>query len=84
MQSLTCVSIEALHRRVIEDVEALGGSRRFSEGTSAGGAYLLGETGFAAWVLLALSVLVFWTHRENIKRLLAGTEPKFGSKSKTE
>lgn len=47
-----------------------------------GGAYLLGETGFAAWVLLALSVLVFWTHRENIKRLLAGTEPKFGSKSK--
>jgi glycerol-3-phosphate acyltransferase PlsY len=47
-----------------------------------GGAYLLGETGFAAWVLLALSVLVFWTHRENIKRLLAGIEPKFGSKSK--
>lgn len=47
-----------------------------------GGAYLLGETKFAAFTLLALSVLVFWTHRENIKRLLAGTEPKFGSKSK--
>ena len=46
------------------------------------GAFWLGETGFAALVLLALSVLVFWTHRENIKRLLAGTEPKFGSKSK--
>lgn len=46
------------------------------------GAYVLGETEFAAFVLLALSVLVFWTHRENIKRLLAGTEPKFGSKSK--
>ncbi|MHA7901024.1 MAG: glycerol-3-phosphate 1-O-acyltransferase PlsY [Henriciella sp.] len=46
------------------------------------GAYLLGETKFAAATLLALSVLVFWTHRENIKRLLAGTEPKFGSKSK--
>lgn len=46
------------------------------------GAYLLGETQFAALALLALSVLVFWTHRENIKRLLKGTEPKFGSKSK--
>lgn len=46
------------------------------------GAYLLGETQFAALALLALSVLVFWTHRENIKRLLKGTEPQFGSKSK--
>jgi len=46
------------------------------------GAYLLGETRFASFTLLALSVLVFWTHRENIKRLIAGTEPKFGSKSK--
>ena len=47
-----------------------------------GGAYLLGETRFAAITLFALSVLVFWTHRENIKRLIAGTEPKFGSKTK--
>ena len=46
------------------------------------GAFMLGETAFAALTLLGLSVLVFWTHRENIKRLLAGTEPKFGSKSK--
>jgi glycerol-3-phosphate acyltransferase PlsY len=46
------------------------------------GALLLGETGFAALTLLGLSVLVFWTHRENIKRLLAGTEPKFRSKTK--
>ncbi|NQY39829.1 MAG: glycerol-3-phosphate 1-O-acyltransferase PlsY [Henriciella sp.] len=46
------------------------------------GAFYLGETKFAAGALLALSILVFWTHRENIKRLLAGTEPKFGSKSK--
>ncbi|MEM9572265.1 MAG: glycerol-3-phosphate 1-O-acyltransferase PlsY [Pseudomonadota bacterium] len=46
------------------------------------GAFLLGETRFAAFTLLALSVLVFWTHRANIKRLLNGTEPKFGSKSK--
>ncbi|MEL7109827.1 MAG: glycerol-3-phosphate 1-O-acyltransferase PlsY [Pseudomonadota bacterium] len=46
------------------------------------GAFLLGETRFAAFTLLALSVLVFWTHRENVKRLLNGTEPKFGSKPK--
>ena len=46
------------------------------------GAFLLGETRFATFTLLALSVLVFWTHRENIKRLLRGTEPKFGSKAK--
>nr|WP_233343088.1 glycerol-3-phosphate 1-O-acyltransferase PlsY [Hyphomonas sp. Mor2] len=46
------------------------------------GAYLLGETRFASILLLGLSVLVFWTHRENIKRLLNGTEPKFGSKAK--
>ncbi len=46
------------------------------------GAYLLGETPFASALLLGLSVLVFWTHRENIKRLLKGTEPKFGSKAK--
>lgn len=48
------------------------------------GAYILGETMFAASVLFALSVLVFWTHRENINRLVSGTEPKFGSKSKSE
>lgn len=47
------------------------------------GAYLLDETPFAAIVLLALSVLVFWTHRANINRLLSGTEPKFGSKNKS-
>ncbi|MEO1322026.1 MAG: glycerol-3-phosphate 1-O-acyltransferase PlsY [Pseudomonadota bacterium] len=46
------------------------------------GAFLLSETRFAAFTLLALSVLVFWTHRENVKRLLNGTEPKFGSKPK--
>jgi len=46
------------------------------------GAYLLGETRFATFTLLALSILVFWTHRANIKRLLSGTEPQFGSKTK--
>jgi len=46
------------------------------------GAHLLGESSFATLTLLALSILVFWTHRANIQRLLKGTEPKFGSKSK--
>ncbi|WP_371225690.1 glycerol-3-phosphate 1-O-acyltransferase PlsY [Roseovarius sp. 2305UL8-3] len=29
---------------------------------------------------IALTLLVFWRHRENIKRLRAGTEPKIGQK----
>ena len=44
------------------------------------GAYALGETRFATSILIALSLLVFWTHRSNIRRLLAGTEPRFGSR----
>lgn len=48
------------------------------------GAWLLGETCFAVGILAALSVLVFWTHRANLTRLLKGTEPKFGSKKKTD
>lgn len=31
-------------------------------------------------VLAACSVIVFWKHRENIRRLIAGTEPKIGEK----
>ncbi|MXP41315.1 glycerol-3-phosphate 1-O-acyltransferase PlsY [Altererythrobacter soli] len=31
-------------------------------------------------VLAAIAVLVIWLHRENIRRLLAGEEPKVGSK----
>jgi len=46
------------------------------------GAFLLGETNFAVAVLAALSVLVFWTHRANLSRLIKGTEPKFGQKKK--
>lgn len=38
------------------------------------------ETWFAIIILGSLSLLVFWTHRENVKRLLAGTEPRFGTK----
>lgn len=44
------------------------------------GAFFLGETIFAVTILAALSLLVFWTHRANLIRLLNGTEPKFGQK----
>ena len=44
------------------------------------GAWFWGETGFAVATLAALSVLVFWTHRANITRLLKGSEPRFGAK----
>lgn len=33
-------------------------------------------------ILAALTVLVLWRHRSNIERLLDGTEPKIGQKSK--
>ncbi|WP_018146965.1 glycerol-3-phosphate 1-O-acyltransferase PlsY [Henriciella marina] len=46
------------------------------------GAFLLGETRFAVGVLVALSLLVFFTHRANLSRLIKGTEPKFGQKKK--
>jgi glycerol-3-phosphate acyltransferase PlsY len=43
------------------------------------GAYLLGERNPVILAGLSLlSVLVFWTHRANIGRLLSGTEPRFG------
>ncbi|MEL6473129.1 MAG: glycerol-3-phosphate 1-O-acyltransferase PlsY [Pseudomonadota bacterium] len=44
------------------------------------GAQLLGESAFAVAILSALSALVFFTHRENIARLMRGDEPKFGAK----
>ena len=47
------------------------------------GAWFLGETRFAIYTLAALSVLVLWTHRANIARLLNGTEPRFGHKKDT-
>ena len=46
-------------------------------------------TAIAAWfmdvrtfaiVMTLIAVLVLWLHRENIRRLMAGTEPKVGSK----
>lgn len=32
-------------------------------------------------LLLALGLLVLWKHRENVDRLMSGTEPRIGSKS---
>jgi acyl phosphate:glycerol-3-phosphate acyltransferase len=40
-------------------------------------AVMLGETEFARW-LAAIAALVLWLHRANIRRLLAGEEPKVG------
>ena len=45
-------------------------------------AFLLGVPTFAK-VLAVIAVLVIWLHRENIKRLMAGAEPKIGG-SKTD
>ena len=45
-------------------------------------AFVLGVPTFAK-VLAVIAVLVIWLHRENIKRLMAGTEPKIGG-SKTD
>ncbi|MCA0910948.1 glycerol-3-phosphate 1-O-acyltransferase PlsY [Qipengyuania gaetbuli] len=42
-------------------------------------AFALGAPTFAK-VLAVIAVLVIWLHRENIRRLVAGTEPKVGSK----
>ncbi|MEM9740558.1 MAG: glycerol-3-phosphate 1-O-acyltransferase PlsY [Pseudomonadota bacterium] len=41
------------------------------------GAYILGEDIFIVAGLALLSLLVFWTHRSNISRLLRGDEPRF-------
>ena len=50
------------------------------------GAYLLGERNpVVLGGLAALSLLVFWTHRANLGRLIKGTEPRFGApKAKAE
>jgi acyl phosphate:glycerol-3-phosphate acyltransferase len=43
-------------------------------------ALVLGETALLP-LLIALTVLIFWKHRANIQRLMAGTEPRVGRKS---
>ena len=40
-------------------------------------AYATGET-TVFYVLTLIAVIVIWLHRENIKRLIAGTEPRIG------
>ena len=42
-------------------------------------AALLGQTHLVI-LLVACSLIVFWKHRENIQRLMAGTEPRIGKK----
>ncbi|MFN7175194.1 MAG: glycerol-3-phosphate 1-O-acyltransferase PlsY [Thermaurantiacus tibetensis] len=60
-------------------------TRISSAGGMAGGfaaaaaALALGETR-AALLFLLLALLVLWTHRENIARLRAGTEPRIGTR----
>ena len=50
--------------------------------------YLLGDgvawpaSGAIALATTAMALLLLWRHRENIRRLLAGTESKLGSKKK--
>ncbi len=43
--------------------------------------YVLGQTEIAALALL-MTLIVLWKHRANIRRLLAGQEPKVGARAK--
>ena len=49
-------------------------------GTSPLIALLMGQ-GLIAAAALFMAALIFWRHKENITRLLAGTEPKIGRKT---
>ena len=46
---------------------------------SPGACLLLGGPRTLVWLALALAVLIFVTHRANIARLRAGTEPRIGA-----
>jgi len=64
---------------------AAGLSRMSSMGglfAAAMSSVLVVLTGFGTTYLLALALtlIVFWRHRENIRRIRAGTEPKIGQK----
>jgi glycerol-3-phosphate acyltransferase PlsY len=48
---------------------------------SSGYFLLLGRYPYAA-LALPLSLLIYWMHRDNIRRLLQGTEPRIGKKSR--
>jgi glycerol-3-phosphate acyltransferase PlsY len=65
---------------------AIAGVVRISSASALGAAALsplwawgLGQPQLAG-LALALAALVFWTHRANIARIWAGTEPKIGRK----
>jgi len=45
------------------------------------GYFLLFHQEAYAGLALALSLLIYWMHRENIRRLLRGEEPRIGAKS---
>ncbi|TCK99338.1 acyl-phosphate glycerol-3-phosphate acyltransferase [Shimia isoporae] len=52
----------------------------FSAGMSTVWMVILGQS--EAFLLgVVLTIIVFWRHRENIKRMRAGTEPRIGQKS---
>jgi glycerol-3-phosphate acyltransferase PlsY len=42
--------------------------------------YMTGPASDTWVVTAALAVLIYWRHRANIQRIIAGTEPKIGSK----
>jgi glycerol-3-phosphate acyltransferase PlsY len=62
-------------------------TRFVSAGSMIGGltafvmALLLARPAWEALTFLFMGALIFWTHRENIKRLQAGNERKFGEKA---
>jgi glycerol-3-phosphate acyltransferase PlsY len=47
-------------------------------------AHFLNPNGDLQYVTAALGILIYWRHRANISRILAGTEPKIGKKKEAE
>lgn len=41
-------------------------------------AYWLIDSAFSRWIILLIALLLLWRHRANIRRLIAGEEPKSG------
>jgi glycerol-3-phosphate acyltransferase PlsY len=62
-------------------------TRYVSAGSMVGGitglvlALLLGRPAWEIFIFILIGALIFWTHRENIKRLQAGNERRFGEKT---
>jgi glycerol-3-phosphate acyltransferase PlsY len=61
-------------------------TRYVSAGSMVGGitgfvlALLLKRPAWEVFIFILIGALIFWTHRENIKRLQAGNERRFGEK----